>query len=79
MKYFKDTEDKKLIDKTEDPLWDKIVELFHSNNGIDIHHQASLEEIANKAREFTRLKEQKEYERLNQKPYLEDNSNDTNF
>ena len=80
MKYFKNTADDKLIDKTEDPLWDKIVEIFGSQNGINIHHQAGLEEIANRAREFGRQKEQEEYDRLNkQTPRLEDNSNDTNF
>ena len=48
---------KKLIDKNEDPLWDKIVELFGADNGIDIKFQDSLENIANRAREFTRQKE----------------------
>ena len=80
MKYFKNTTDDKLIDKTEDPLWDKIVELFGSQNGINIQSQISLEDIANRAREFGRQKDQEEYDRLNkQTPRLEDNSNDTNF
>jgi len=81
MKYFKNTADektgyKKLIDKNEDPLWDKIVQLFGADNGIDIKFQDSLENIANRAREFTRQKDQEENK---QTPRLEDNSNDTNF
>ena len=85
MKYFKNTTDeknefKKLIDKTEDPFWDSIVKLFSADNGINIKFQDSLENIANRAREFTRQKYQEEYERLNkQTPRLEDNSDDTNF
>ena len=86
MKYFKNTTDekiefKKIIDKNDDPLWDTIVKLFGADNGINIKFQDSLENIANRAREFGRQKDQEEYERLynRQKPYLEDNSNDTNF
>ena len=86
MKYFKNTTDekiefKKIINKNEDPFWDSIVKLFGADNGINIKFQDSLENIANRAREFGRQKDQEEYERLynRQKPYLEDNSNDTNF
>lgn len=73
---------KKLIDKNEDPFWDeKIVKLFKADNGININFQDTLENIANRAREFTRQKEMEAYEKAynRQKPYLEDNSNDTNF